>query len=62
MSQKVYALLVGINDYAPEVGKLAGCLNDVDHFHAYLSGSFDQANLAVEVLSRPCKNPTRQMV
>ena len=50
MSQKVYALLVGINDYAPEVGKLAGCLNDVDHFHAYLSGSFDKANLAVEVL------------
>ena len=50
MSQKLYALLVGINDYAPEVGKLAGCLNDVDHFHAYLSGSFDKANLAVEVL------------
>ena len=50
MSKKIYALLVGINDYAPEVGKLAGCLNDVDHFHDYLSGSFDKADLAIEVL------------
>jgi Caspase domain/Lecithin:cholesterol acyltransferase len=50
MGTRVYALLVGINDYPPEVGKLAGCLNDVDHFHAYLSGNFDKANLAVEVL------------
>ena len=50
MAARVYALLVGINDYPPEVGKLAGCLNDVDHFHAYLSDSFDKADLAVEVL------------
>ena len=50
MANTLYALLVGINDYAPEVGKLAGCLNDVDHFHAYLSDNFDKANLAVEVL------------
>src|ERR1039457_3855811 len=47
---RLYALLVGINDYPPEVGKLAGCLNDVDHFHAHLTGSFTKANLAVEVL------------
>jgi len=47
---RLYALLVGINDYAPEVGKLAGCLNDVDHFHDYLSGAFTKADLAVEVL------------
>jgi hypothetical protein len=50
MTARVYALLVGINAYPPEVGKLAGCLNDVDHFHAYLSGNFDKTNLAVEVL------------
>ena len=50
MSKKVYALLVGINDYAPEVGKLAGCLNDVDHFHAYLEGSVNKPDLAIEVL------------
>jgi pimeloyl-ACP methyl ester carboxylesterase len=50
MAQTLYALLVGINDYPPEVGKLAGCLNDVDHFRAYLTDTFDKANLAIEVL------------
>ena len=50
MAQKLYALLVGINDYAPEVGRLSGCRNDVDHFHGYLTDSFDKANLAIEVL------------
>ena len=47
---RVYALLVGINDYPSEVGKLAGCLNDVDHFRAYLGESCDKADLAIEVL------------
>lgn len=50
MANRVYGLLVGINDYPSEVGKLAGCLNDVDHFHSYLSGSVPKADLAVEVL------------
>ena len=47
---KVYALLVGINDYSPEVGKLTGCINDVDHFHRYLKDSFDESRLRIEVL------------
>ncbi len=46
----IFALLVGINDYAPEVGKLAGCLNDVDHFHDFLEADFDPGKLNVEVL------------
>jgi len=50
MAAKIYALLVGINNYAPEVGKLAGCLNDVDHFQAYLTANFDKRDLAVEIL------------
>ena len=50
MRTRVYGLLVGINDYPPDVGKLAGCLNDVDHFRAYLSDHFDKADLALEVL------------
>jgi pimeloyl-ACP methyl ester carboxylesterase len=50
MARQLYALLVGINDYAPEVGKLAGCLNDVDRFQGYLTDTFDTSNLAVEVL------------
>jgi pimeloyl-ACP methyl ester carboxylesterase len=50
MAARLYALLVGINDYPSNVGKLAGCLNDVDHVHAYLSDNFAKADLAVEVL------------
>ncbi|MGH7495080.1 MAG: caspase family protein [bacterium] len=50
MANKIYALLVGINDYSPEIGRLAGCLNDVDHFKDYLTGAFKQADLAIEVL------------
>jgi pimeloyl-ACP methyl ester carboxylesterase len=50
MSKKIYALLVGINDYAPEVGKLSGCINDVDRFHDYLTSSFNKDDLAIEVL------------
>ena len=37
---KVYALLVGINDYPAPTHKLQGCLNDVDHFEAYLKARF----------------------
>ena len=48
MPNRIYALLVGINDYPPEVPKLTGCLNDVDHFHDFLTRHYD--NLAVEVL------------
>lgn len=46
----LYALLVGINDYAPGIGTLDGCVNDVDHFRDYLSSSFDRRTLAIEVL------------
>lgn len=38
MAGRIYALLVGINDYQSPVGKLDGCLNDVDRFHACLKG------------------------
>lgn len=50
MSRKLYALLVGINDYRPEVGKLQGCLNDVDHFHNYLKRSWRSEDLAALTL------------
>ncbi len=50
MARNIYALLVGINDYAPTVGKLSGCINDVDHFHSYLTDNFDKSMLRVEVL------------
>ncbi|MGH7596985.1 MAG: caspase family protein [bacterium] len=60
MSKKIYALLVGINDYAPEVGKLSGCINDVDRFHAYLTNSFNKDDLAIAVLKD--KDATRDNI
>ncbi len=50
MSKDIYALLVGINDYSPAVGRLSGCLNDVDHFHQYLTENFDRSRLHIEIL------------
>lgn len=49
MSQ-VHALLVGINDYPPPVGKLGGCLNDVDHFATWLQQNLGGRGLALETL------------
>lgn len=50
MGRSLYALLVGINDYAPEVGRLTGCVNDVDHFQDYLNQNFPKTELRIEVL------------
>ena len=50
MSRNIYALLVGINEYSTAVGKLTGCVNDVDHFHSYLTDNFDKTRLRIEVL------------
>ena len=40
---KVYALLVGINDYPDKIGKLQGCLNDVANVGDYLASTFPDA-------------------
>jgi pimeloyl-ACP methyl ester carboxylesterase len=48
MPRTTYALLVGINAYAPEVGRLSGCLNDVDHFENWLRANTE--NPAIEML------------
>lgn len=50
MVQRVFALLVGIDDYPADVGCLYGCVNDVDQLHAYLRASTNREELAVEVL------------
>jgi hypothetical protein len=49
VSSRVYALLVGVNDYAPPIESLDGCLNDVDLLHEYLTRQAGAA-LAAEVL------------
>jgi hypothetical protein len=50
MANRVYALLVGINDYGPDIESLDGCLNDVDLVHDYLRRHVDPAALGVEVV------------
>ena len=45
---RIYALLVGINDYTGDVARLQGCINDVDNAADYLTSSF--ADPAVVVL------------
>lgn len=39
MMKKIYALLVGINDYPHPVSKLKGCLRDVQRIEHYLKGN-----------------------
>lgn len=55
---RIYALLAGVNDYTPNVGKLKGCLNDVDHYHDFLKSKFDPSKLAIEI--RKDSEATRQ--
>ena len=50
MANKVHALLVGINDYSPNVGRLHGCINDADNFRDFLSENFAAAALRMEIL------------
>ncbi len=50
MPNKVYALLVGVNDYGPDIESLDGCLNDVDLLHEYLNRRVGSSALAVQVL------------
>lgn len=50
MANQIYALLVGINDYPSHVGRLYGCLNDVQHVHEYLLDMCDRSRLHVETL------------
>jgi len=49
MSKNLYALLIGINDYPENVGKLNGCINDVNHMHDYLKDHFN-SGLLIESL------------
>ncbi len=50
VANRVFALLVGVNDYGPDIEALDGCLNDVDLVHEFLDRHVERAGLAVEVL------------
>ncbi|MBL8890054.1 MAG: caspase family protein [Planctomycetaceae bacterium] len=47
---KLFALLSGVNDYTPNVGKLHGCLNDVDAYEAWLSERFPADDRSIQIL------------
>lgn len=42
---KIYAMLVGINDYQGDIPKLKGCLNDVRRVESYLSKKYGEPNI-----------------
>jgi pimeloyl-ACP methyl ester carboxylesterase len=51
MAKKIYALLVGINDYPAGVGSLAGCVNDVKSFADFLKDTYGKKyDLRLEIL------------
>ena len=49
-TNRIYALLVGINAYSPAVGRLQGCLNDVDSLRDWLTHAYGPRCLAIECL------------
>lgn len=63
---RIYALLVGINDYPSPVPKLEGCVNDVDAFEDYLSNRLNtkqyQLHLKRLTTNGEDDKPTREAV
>ncbi len=51
MASRIFALLVGINDYDPKVGRLYGCVGDVERYEDYLRSNFSKDQLQLEVLT-----------
>ncbi len=60
MTSTVYALLVGINDYAGPVRRLRGCVNDVTHMQAFLEGRVAGNQLRLKILTNSAA--TRQAI
>lgn len=50
MDRKLFALLIGINDYPAGIRSLRGCINDVEDIHDYLKNYFDHYDLQIESL------------
>ena len=47
---RIYALLVGVNDYAPNISKLSGAVNDAKHYHDFILDRFGKDNVDVQML------------
>jgi hypothetical protein len=50
-TNRIYALLVGINAYSPSLGRLQGCLNDLDSLRGWLRDAYGPQRLAIECLT-----------
>ena len=50
MKKKLYALLIGIDDYPEGVHSLTGCINDVENVKDYLDNHYPQDDLQIETL------------
>lgn len=63
MTRKIYALLVGIDEYPSPIPRLRGCVNDVVSFETYLSKrTGEDTGVGLEVLSLTNERATRQAV
>jgi len=51
MSQTLYGLLVGINDYPEPIPKLTGCVNDVNAIASFLRSRIASKNLDLQLLT-----------
>jgi len=50
MNRRLYALLIGINNYPGGVPGLQGCINDVENAKDYLETHFSHYDLRIETL------------
>ncbi|MBX7240487.1 MAG: caspase family protein [Bacteroidia bacterium] len=50
MAGKIYALIIGIDDYPAPVPKLSGCIHDANAMKAYLENRFPKDSLFIKTL------------
>lgn len=64
MTRRIYALLVGINDYAPQssMPPLKGCVSDIKAMQAYLEGRNFQAEYELHLRVLYNDQATRQAI
>lgn len=60
MTRNIYALLVGIDAYAPPVPSLQGCVNDIKAVEEYLRGRVAQDNYQLNLRTLIDSEATRQ--
>lgn len=62
MTKKIYALLVGIDNYPDPNHRLEGCVNDITAIERYLNGRFDRQKYQLHLQTLKDKQATREAV